>query len=208
MPRPIRFDHADYVVVGHRSGAPTTVYDITTPVLDGQYLLRPDESVGLILGVLGRAAARWSFDIYAFHVMSTHWHLLAGFQSLRQRARVMRFVNGEIARRINRLRGRRGPLFERRYTAIQVLSDEHALDRLTYIMAQGTKAFVVGHPDDDPFACSTPHHLHGTPLRGTWHGGDGPVVYPVEISPLPGLAHLSPAARQQTMRQLADDIAR
>ncbi|MCB9549311.1 MAG: transposase [Myxococcales bacterium] len=209
MPRNLRFDHDDYVVLGRRSGQWTTLSDITTPVINGRYFLRPDEQVAdIILGVLGRAQARWPFDIYGFHVMSTHWHLLAGFTSGRQRARVMRFVNGEIARRINRLLGRRGPLFERRYACIQVLSDAHALERLRYLMSQATKAFVVRHPDDDPFVCSTPHHLRGLPLRGTWRGRGGSTRYTVEISPLPGLAALSIAEQRATCWQLADDIAR
>ena len=209
MPRKLRFEHDDYVVIGRRSGLPTTLSDITTSVLNGLYLLRPDEAtLDIIYGVLGRAQARWAFDVYAFHVMSTHWHLLGGFVSARQRARVMRFVNGEIARRINRLRGRTGPLFERRYASIQVLSDAHALDRVGYIMSQGTKAFVVGHPAEDPFACSTPTLLEGRTLYGTWRSRAGTKRYAIDISPLPSLAHLSPRDQRATLRALADDIAR
>ena len=209
MPRKIRFDDDRHTFVGHRTPTPTTISDITTRVINGRYFLRPSGvSKDIIQGVLGRAQSLWDFDIHGFHVMSTHWHLLAGFRSVRQRARVMRFVNGEIARRINRLLGRRGPLFERRYTTIQVLNDAHALERLKYIMSQAAKAFVVGHPADDPFACSTPTLLSGRPLRGTWRSAMETTRYTVEISPLPGLAHLSAAEHQQAMRGLADDIAR
>ncbi|MCB9550054.1 MAG: hypothetical protein H6706_29955 [Myxococcales bacterium] len=209
MPRKLRFVDDRYPVLGARSGQTTTLWEITTPVIDGRYLLRPDDDcIDIILGVLAQAQRWWRFDVYAFHVMSTHWHLVAGFVSLGQKARVMRFVNGEIARRINRLRGRSGPLFQRRNTAIQITSDAHALQRVKYLMSQGTKAFVVRHPDEDPFASSTPWLLRGQPLRGTWWGEDGPVVGVVEMSPLPGLAHLSPHQQRDVMWEMADAIAK
>ena len=103
----------------------------------------------------GRRVIDWTVDAF-----------LAAFPDLRIKARVMRFLNGEIARRINRLRGRTGPLFARRHQAIQVLSDAHALDRLKYLLSQGTKAFVVRHPAEDPFACANAALLLGRPLRG------------------------------------------
>ena len=209
MPRKLRFAHAEYQVQGHRFAGTGTLWDITTPVLDGLYLLRPDEDCrSIIYGVIGRALARWPFDVYAFHAMSTHWHLLAAFPDLRIKARVMRFLNGEIARRINRLRGRTGPLFARRHQAIQVLSDAHALDRIKYLLSQGTKAFVVRHPAEDPFACANAALLLGRPLRGRWHGEGETVDYTVELSPLPALAHLTRTEYRAALRQLADDVAR
>ncbi|MEZ4468558.1 MAG: hypothetical protein R3F43_30005 [bacterium] len=208
MPRKIRFVRDDYRLISPRSGQLVHAWDITTPVIDGCYLLRPDlPCLSIVHGVLGRAQSRWQFDIFNFHVMSTHWHLVGGFTSLRQKARVMRFLNGEIARRINKLRGRRGPLFERRHQAIQIMSDADLLDRVGYVLSQGTKAFVVRHPSEDPFACGAPALLMGKALRGTWLTGEQTLEYEVQLSPVPFLGE-SLAAQRPAIWEIADTIAR
>ncbi|MCB9547102.1 MAG: hypothetical protein H6706_14815 [Myxococcales bacterium] len=203
MARKLRFLDDRCLFAGQ--DGPLTVWDITTPVIDGLCLFAPGVDLArIVLGVLAAAQRKWRFEIYAFSFMSTHWHLQAGFVDLTDKADVMCFINGNIARKVNGLRGRSGPLFERRNTAIQVLNDAECLDRFAYILGQGTQAFVVRHPEEDPFVSANPALLRGERLLGEWAGEP----CEVRLSRLPVLRDLDDDAHRAQLWALADDIAR
>ena len=59
-------------------------------------------------------------------------------------SRFMEYLNGNLAREVNRLHGRTGPVWERRYQAIVVTEEEQAqVDRLKYLLSQSVKENLV-----------------------------------------------------------------
>ncbi|MEZ4463018.1 MAG: hypothetical protein R3F43_00510 [bacterium] len=101
---------------------------------------------------------------------------------------MLEWVNREIARRINKFHDRSGQALVPS-TAIQITTLEKALDRLRYVMGQGTAAMKSRHPNDDVFACSNPALLRGEKLHGVFVHADGRrEETTVRIDRLPGLS--------------------
>ncbi len=136
----------------------------------------------------------------------------------------MGFLKCNIARKTNRLLGRRGPLWERRYRAIAVtLEDAAQIDRLRYILAHGVKERLVNRAHEWPGASSLPWLADGKELQGTWHSltdeykgtrtakaqaesqpSDFDTILPIKMSPLPCWAHLP----EHTWRALVTEMVR
>jgi len=97
-----------------------------------RFLLLPSTWVNAtVLGIFGRAQARYGVDLNGVVVLSNHLHLLLCVESVRQLAGFMRFVNSNLARKIGKHYGWRQKFFGRRYRAIQVSDEEAAqVDRL------------------------------------------------------------------------------
>ncbi len=126
--------------------------EITTRTFQGRYLLRPSPEVNqTILGVLGRGQKRTGIGICGFSFLSNHYHMLVVPESTQQLSEFMGFVNGNIARKVGRLHGWRGRLWDRRYQHIIVSDEPEAqIGRLRYLLSQGVKEGLVRHPEDWP----------------------------------------------------------
>ncbi|MEZ4466926.1 MAG: hypothetical protein R3F43_21380, partial [bacterium] len=102
---------------------------------------------------------------------------------------------------------RTGPLLTRNH-AIQVTTLEHAVERMRYIMGQGTAQLLSRHPADDVFACANPALLKGEAIEGTFvHAGGRRERLRVRLDRLPGFGHLSPQAYRAFLWELADSVA-
>ena len=137
--------------------------EITTRTFQGRYLLRPSQEVNqTILGVLGRGQRRTEIDICGVKFLSSHYHMLAVPESTEQLREFMMFVNGNIARKVGRLQGWRGKLWDRRYQHIIVSDEPEAqIGRLRYLLSQGVKEGLVRHPQDWPGVHCVDHLLGG-----------------------------------------------
>lgn len=206
------------LLFAHPNG-PIALFEVTIPVANNQCLMRPDSTcVERINGVIGRAQALFSFELYAYEFLSTHAHLALGVWDLPTKAALLQYVNGNVAREVNRLRERSGAFFGRRNQAIQIADEAAAVDRLRYIMGQATAAQVVAHPRQTPFASANPTLLRGEPIVGVWidreamsragstREADYAVAYPVRIDPLPHLRG-DPAGYRALCMRLAAEVA-
>lgn len=144
--------------------------EVTCRTVQGRLLLRPSRRLNeIVLGVLGRAQARYGMTVHAFVAMSNHLHLLLSPSSPRQLARFMGFVAANLAKEAGRMHFWRGPFWARRYQAIVVTDEEEAqMGRLLYILRHGVKERLVACPEDWPGAHSVSALLEGRPLQGLW----------------------------------------
>jgi len=99
---------------------------------------------------LAAAAAQYpGIQVHAAVQMSNHFHLvLTDTQS--ELDRFMRDFLGPLARDINRLRNRRGPLFDRRYSANAIVDDWAVQDRIRYTILNPVQAGLVAEPSHWP----------------------------------------------------------
>jgi len=196
--------------MGHplRLFLPGLVYEVTVRTANEQLLLRPGPEVNeIILGILGRALFLYpAVALHAFCYLSDHGHLLISATNAEAMAAWLGYVNGNIAREMNRLLGRSGPFWGRRARVIPVVDDDAVVGRLAYILGQGCKEGLVASPRDWPGASSTPGLLGDMTLEGTWFDRDlatrahrvgkepGPrqftTRYSIKLSPLPSWSHL------------------
>ncbi|MCA9525378.1 MAG: hypothetical protein KC549_03665, partial [Myxococcales bacterium] len=211
MAEHLRIELDTYRFHSPRLGVPVLIFEVTAKVTDDLFLLVPRHAiVDLLNGVLGRAQQKtgdFDFDLYGYHFMSNHLHLLIGVVELVDKSLVLEWTQREIARRINRYHGRTGQLLTPNH-AIQITSLPHALERMRYVMGQATAQLLSRHPADDVFACANPALLRGEPLAGTFvHANGVREAVTVRLDRLPGLDDLSPRAHRDLMWQLADAIA-
>jgi REP element-mobilizing transposase RayT len=126
--------------------------------------------VDTILGVIARAQARYGVAVIDVKQMSSHLHLLCFFEDGQQMARFMRYVNSNLARKVGRLVGWRGPFWERRYSHVVVTEEEKAqVERLRYSLENGCKEGLVWKPQDWPGVTGVKAMLSGSmKLVGSW----------------------------------------
>ncbi|MEZ4471742.1 MAG: hypothetical protein R3F60_13275 [bacterium] len=100
---------------------------------------------------------------HAFHFLSNHLHLSIGARPGPQSAFLewtLREISGEST---SCWTGREPAGAE---PCIQITTLEDALERLAYIMGQGTAQFLALPPAEDIFPSSTPALLFGKPVEG------------------------------------------
>jgi REP element-mobilizing transposase RayT len=144
------------------------IYFVTNRCFQQRVLFRPSNEVNrIILGALAREAAKHHVRLFAFVFMSNHFHMLVQpmFMNLPE---FMRDFQSSVARELNRLHGRDGKFFERRYSSEQVLDDEAFLDRLNYTLNNPCNDNLVRHIEDWPGVSSWDFHTTQEPMVGEW----------------------------------------
>ena len=124
-----------------RRQEPGQYYLVTTRCHQARFFLRPDSDVNAaVLEWLARGQERFpAIRIHAVCVMSNHLHFVLRDEES-ELAPWASYVLGNLARAVNRIRGRRGSFFERRYSAEPILDIEALHDRLVYVVTNPVKA--------------------------------------------------------------------
>jgi REP element-mobilizing transposase RayT len=124
-----------------RRHAPDTYYLVTARCHQARFFLRPDSALNeSVLEWLARTQQRYpDVHIHAVCVMSNHLHILL-HDTCGELASWASHFFGNLARSVNRVRERRGVVFERRYAAEPVLDDVALLDRLVYVVTNPAAA--------------------------------------------------------------------
>lgn len=136
------------------------------------YLTEVDRT--LFLRLLGRTAARYDIRVYAYCLMSNHFHLLLKTPRANLSASMHWFLSSYV-RRFNRQNQIDGPLFRGRFKAILVETGAYVTNASRYIHRNPVAAGVAASPIDYPHS-SLPA-LVGAALRPPWLHSD-PLVLP------------------------------
>ena len=112
-----------------------TSYHVTMRCNNQAFDLRRPLACKALLFCLARAKARFSFRLHGLCVMSNHVHYFIRPEKPCDMPRLMHWLNWYSAMLLNRLLGRCGHFWERRYHAVAVpdRADRHALTVLRYI---------------------------------------------------------------------------
>lgn len=123
---------------------PSTRWFITVRCMRAQYRLRPDIARTHAFGYfLGRAlAAHSGVRLFAAVQMSNHLHLVLEDQHGRL-DRFMAQLLSPLAKALNAMDELRGQVWERRYSAIEILDDEALVDRIAYTLTNPAAANLV-----------------------------------------------------------------
>ncbi|MFU8802426.1 MAG: transposase [Bradymonadaceae bacterium] len=145
-----------------------TIYFLTNRCLEERFFLRPSPEVNeLILGWLARAAAIHKVKLLFFIFMSNHFHL--GAQAPKENIeRFMGHFQSALARNLNTLLGRSGPIFARRYSAEPILDDASLLQKMIYTLNNPVRAGLVECIEDWPGISSFSAHMSGAPITARW----------------------------------------
>ncbi len=134
-----------------RRQEPGQYYLVTTRCHQARFFLRPDSDLNeAVLEWLTRAQLQYpQLRILAACFMSNHLHLVVHDQTGQLAAWASYFL-GNFARAVNRVRGRTGSCFARRYSAEPILDDEALVERLVYVVTNPVKAGLCSRVDQWP----------------------------------------------------------
>ena len=113
--------------------------------------LKPTRDVvAICAGVLGRTLSVYNqrVELHHYAFLSNHFHLLITSQDTTSLAAFMQHLKGNLARQLNRLYGRSGPLWHSRYTNIELLDEEALTEAFRYITENSVKEGLVAHPSE------------------------------------------------------------
>lgn len=139
MARPLRLQVAD------------GLYHLTARGNERRAIYRDAADRRGFLEILAATLERFRWHCLSYCLMSNHYHLLV--RTLEPNlARGMRDLNGMHAQRFNRRYRRDGHLFQGRYRALLIGSDEHLLAALAYIVRNPVQAGICERPGDWPWS--------------------------------------------------------
>ncbi|MEM1180085.1 MAG: transposase [Acidobacteriota bacterium] len=149
---------------------PGAVVEITQGTIQGRFLLKPSRRLNAIVaGCLARAQKNTGATVHAVAVLSNHFHLLASFTSVQQMASFACHLKTNLSKEVGKLRNWEGSLYAGRYHAVPVSDEpEIQIQRLRYIVAQGSKEGLVLSPKDWPGVHCACALVDQKPIPGLW----------------------------------------
>ncbi len=147
-----------------REFAPDHVYHLTARAIPERLLFEDDEDRQSFSMRFRRVARRIGWGLFGLCLMDNHVHIVV--QAPRGGIdRGMQIVNGAHARTFNSRHGRRGSLFEARYTDTPIRDEEHLTATVAYVLANPVRATMVRAIEDWPWAT-----WEGSPLASHLKG--------------------------------------
>jgi putative transposase len=107
-----------------------------------------DDDYRFFLECLGRAKVKCRCRIYAYVLMTNHFHLLVEPAEIGDLGRLMQSVGRSYVRYINETYDRSGTLWEGRFKSAAVSQDEYLIACSRYIELNPLRAGLVAHPKD------------------------------------------------------------
>jgi REP element-mobilizing transposase RayT len=202
-------------------------YFVTARTIQGRFLLTPSEQANdIIAGILGKTQQMCKgVQVHEFVFASNHVHLIvtAAEASL---SPFMKYLKGNIAKKIGRLVNWPDTFWQRRFSVQPVLDKEAAHGLVRYILSHGPKEGLVRHPSEWPGLSSFNlrrkkpekkfyfYHWawrwkHGAAVGGSHNLWDQRWAEEVSVTltPLPYWVELSMEKQWQKLNALADDVA-
>jgi len=153
MARPLRIEYAD------------AVHHVMSRGIEGRSICRDDADRNLWADILGRAAERFGWRVFAFCLLDNHFHLFLRTPE-GGLAPGMRQLNGDYAGYFNRRHGRLGPLMQGRYKSVLVEGAGHWLELSRYLHLNPVRAGLCKRPED--WFWSSYRAYHRPALRPEW----------------------------------------
>jgi REP-associated tyrosine transposase len=135
----------------HRVNLPGGVYHVTARGTGPIDIYRDDADRRTFLKRLATVERRFSWLRRALCLMGTHYHLLVE-TPLPNLSAGMHQLNGLYATLFNQRHGRVGALFQGRFGATLLESEEHLAATCDYIAADPVRAGLCTRPEDWPWS--------------------------------------------------------
>jgi len=126
---------------------PGAIYHIAARGNNRQEIVFSNEDRRELLDLFSRATSRFHLEIFAFCLMTNHYHLFLRTPESNL-ATAMKWLNGIYSSRLNRRRQRAGHLFQGHYQSILVKNEAHWLHLSMYIHLNPVRAGIVEDPGE------------------------------------------------------------
>ena len=118
---------------GLRSDLPDGIFHVTCRGTGGIHVFLDDLDRGAFTLLLKQTADLFAVRLVAWCVLGTHFHVIADCRR-EDLSRAMHRLNGLYAQRFNKRHGRRGHLFEERFSSWVITSEEHLEAAIAYVI--------------------------------------------------------------------------
>ena len=132
---------------GPRLDIPGALHHVMVRGIDRQNIFLSDADRNDLLCRLGEGVLRSGLRVYAWALMSNHFHVLLRSGSEGLSTTMRRLLTG-YAVRFNRRHRRWGHLFQNRYKSILVEEDSYLLELVRYVHLNPLRAGVVNRLED------------------------------------------------------------
>jgi putative transposase len=138
-----------------RSCLPDGIYHVTERGTGGEPIVRDDHDRIFLVSLFATTGLAFSWTWHAYCVLTTHYHLL--FETTRESlSKGMQRINGLYAQRFNERHDRFGHLFQGRFGARIVESEEHFDTALPYVLDNAQRAGLCDDGESWPWAGRKP----------------------------------------------------
>lgn len=127
------------------------LYHVIARGNNGQRIFLRQYDYEAFLEALQVVRKRYPFYLYAYVLMSNHFHLLLEVQRF-STARILQSLLTSYVKRFNRTHHHRGHLFQGRYKAILCDQDSYLMELVRYIHLNPVRAGVVKRPIEWPWS--------------------------------------------------------
>jgi REP element-mobilizing transposase RayT len=164
----------------------------------------------LLGGIISRYAFFLRIEIYAYCFLSNHYHLIIK-APLGNADEFCENVNREIARRVNKLNGRIGAFWHRRYDDQKILSSEDLLEGFLYVLTNPVRHGLVEHTSQWTGLSGYRHALDGQDreftfrLKSKKRGETCEISHLLKLSVLPCFQDLTPKKRRGEIVRLINE---
>jgi putative transposase len=134
-----------------RSDLPDGHFHVTAFGAGGAHIFVADLDRVEFLRALDIAASRFDWQLLAYCLMGTHYHLLVEAK-VADLAPGMRWLNGVYARGFNRRHDRRGHLFGARYESRLVRDEAHLEAATRYVLENPVRAGLTPRAGEWPWS--------------------------------------------------------
>ena len=140
----------------------------------GTFVFLDDLDRGAFTFVLKQAAERFGLRVIAWCLLGTHFHVIVECRR-EQLSLAMHRLNSIYAQRFNKRHSRRGHLFEERFSAWLIDTEEHLHSAVNYVVENPVAAGLCRSREEWIWSWPRPEprQLTGT-VPGTWREGTGP----------------------------------
>ena len=126
--------------------------------VDGKNIYTDDSDRRIFLSALNRIAGETGATLYAYCLMSNHFHFAIKVDRV-PLARIMQRILTSYSITFNQRSGRTGHLFQARYKALVCVNNDYLLKLIAYIQMNPVRAGLVERPDMWPWSSRSPLRL-------------------------------------------------
>lgn len=134
-----------------RRELPDGIYHATARGTNRTAIVVDDLDCEAFTSLLALVVRRWRWYVAAFCLMPNHYHLVVE-APVQRLSRGMHALNGRHARRFNERHGRSGHLFQERFDARLIESEEHLGTACAYVIDNPVRAGLCATAEDWPWA--------------------------------------------------------
>ncbi|MBI4345833.1 MAG: transposase [Elusimicrobia bacterium] len=136
------------------------MFHVMSRCVPGLRIFERDRDKQRFLFEVARSIRKHLAEIYAYCVMSNHFHLLLCTETV-DIGTVMQAPLAIVAQRWNWEHGRKGPIYDGRFTSPAVTDDRYFLNAARYIEYNPVKAGLAQRPEDYPWSSARAYLTEG-----------------------------------------------